>query len=189
MKSINGILYQLSRPISYVFIRHNDKYLYDWALPTLLALLVLSSLGFWVDDWAATFRLVDGIADFVQSLPGFFIAALAAIATFNRADIDKTMDGRDPPSIHTRINNNIIDVKLTRRRFLCLLFSYLTVESFIISILGIASVSIGFLDESNNLVHSIYVTWLFVSVFVFLSCQMLISTLHGLYYLAERVHY
>ncbi|UTV87537.1 hypothetical protein KDX00_03255 [Cobetia amphilecti] len=189
MKKLDFIGYQLSRPISYIFIKHDDKYLYDWSIPFLLALIILSVFGFWLEDWSVVFKLIDSIAGFVQTLPGFFIAALAAIATFNREDIDVLMDGNRPPSIDTRINNDVVNVKLSRRKFLCLLFSYLTVQSFLISILGFVSASFEFVGEDSVLIYNEFVTWGFVSVFIFLSCQMLTSTLHGLYYLAERVHY
>jgi hypothetical protein len=36
------------------------------------------------------------ILGFVQVLPGFYIAALAAIATFNKTDIDKIMAAPAP---------------------------------------------------------------------------------------------
>lgn len=189
MKKIDFIVYQLTRPISYIFIKHDDKYLYDWAIPILLMLIISGALGFWLEDWSVTFNLINSIAEFVQALPGFFIAALAAIATFNRADIDVVMDGNHPPSLDTRINNSIVNVKLSRRRFLCLLFSYLTVQSFVISILGFVSNSFGFVGEDNTIVYNVFVTWGFVAIFMLLFCQLLTSTLHGLYYLAERVHY
>lgn len=189
MKSARYVIYQLLRPVSYVLIKHEDKHIYDWSIPLLLSLLAIAGFGFSNFGWAAAFSVIEGFSGFVQNLPGFFIAALAAVATFNRVDIDKTMDGKHPPSIHTWVGNQVVDQPLTRRRFLCLLFSYLTVESFIISIMGVFANSLGFMAEDGSLTSSLATAWVFCSVFTFLSFQLLVSTLHGMYYLAERVHY
>lgn len=189
MKSARYVIYQLLRPVSYVLIKHEDKYIYDWSIPLLLSLMTVAAFGFSGLGWEASFSVIQGFSNFVQNLPGFFIAALAAVATFNRVDIDKTMDGKHPPSLHTWVGNQVVDQPLTRRRFLCLLFSYLTVESFAISIMGVFSTSLDFVSQDGSLATSAIAAWVFCSAFTFLSFQLLVSTLHGMYYLAERVHY
>lgn len=189
MKSSRYIMYQLLRPVSYVLIKHEDKHIYDWSIPLLLSIVTLAVFSFIGGGWSVGFSMIAGFSEFVQNLPGFFIAALAAIATFNRVDIDKTMDGKHPPSLDTWVGNQVVNQPLTRRRFLCLLFSYLTVESFLIAILGIVADSVGFVSNEGVLQANVVSAWVFATFFVFISFQLLVSTLHGMYYLAERVHY
>ncbi|WP_280569358.1 hypothetical protein [Chromohalobacter sp. 296-RDG] len=189
MKSSRYIVYQLLRPVSYVLIKHEDKHIYDWSIPLLLSICTIAGSSFIGAGWSFAFDMINGFSGFVQNLPGFFIAALAAIATFNRVDIDKTMDGKHPPSLDTWVGNQVVPQPLTRRRFLCLLFSYLTVESFVIAIMGVVAGSVGFVSSDGNLQANVISAWAFVIFFVFISFQLLVSTLHGMYYLAERVHY
>jgi polyferredoxin len=81
---------------------------------------------------------------------------------------------------------------LTRRRFLCLQYAYLTTLSIAISIFASLGISLapairgvitdlGFRKNPRCPVN----TWLFN--FLFLS-QMMVATLWGLYYLADRIH-
>lgn len=130
------IFYQLLRPFSYLKIVHEDKWIYDWLVPTVFTVLTLvfCYLLVPVDDISGSTGLVAGLVGFIANLPGFFIAALAAVATFNKNDIDELM--ANPPKIEIIHHGNPLMVEMTRRRFLCVLFSYLTAISIIIVVLG-----------------------------------------------------
>jgi len=134
-----------------------------------------------LDRLAGNTGLISQITDFVANLPGFFIAALAAVATFNRLDIDETMD--NPPEIEVIHHGNPLMVKMTRRRFLCVLFSYLTA----VSIFLVLATRFG-LAISAPQGYEIIFSWIGVSGFIFILSQMITATFLGLYYLGERLH-
>ncbi|EOC0041980.1 hypothetical protein ACI0X2_004058, partial [Cronobacter turicensis] len=118
--------------------------MYDWIAPFFLTLF---SLGyFYLFNISEKTIIEDGgviktIASFISNLPGFYIAALAAIATFNREQIDHPLiNDKGSPSIDVRVtkeNGHVVNTTepLTRRLFLCMLFAYLTALSIFIIIM------------------------------------------------------
>ncbi len=182
----------LLRPLSYLFIEHKLKWKVDWLYPFLLAILS-TSLLFWLKQFAPVTLYADGgiivkILNFVQVLPGFYIAALAAIATFNKTDIDKTMPA-PAPKIDIMVQGRNVAIELTRRRFLCSMFAFLTAESIILIVLAIfassAYVSI------KAIIHEPWQIWasgLFTLTFFLLFWQMIVASFWGLYYLGDRLH-
>lgn len=181
-KEFGLIFYQLTRPLSYLRIKHEDKWIYDWLIPVLItAATVYVSFNFIEPkDLLGPNGLISSIVGFVANLPGFFIAALAAVATFNKDDIDQTMD--NPPKIEIMYQGNCQMVDMTRRRFLCVLFSYLTAISIFIVLFTKISLSIDLGQEHK------YLSWIGITVFFFLLWQMVVATVLGLYYLGERLH-
>jgi hypothetical protein len=65
-------------------------------------------------------KMIQDYSNLLYVLPGFYIAALAAIATFNAPTMDVPLDGQNTELCSQE--ENIQTRKLTRRRFLCLLF-------------------------------------------------------------------
>lgn len=177
------IIYQLTRPISYLLIKHEDKKIYDWLVPTILTIITIIFSYYFIplEKIVAENGVISQIVDFIANLPGFFIAALAAVATFNRHDIDEPM--ANSPKIEILYQGNPLMIEMTRRRFLCVLFSYLTAISIFLVI-----VSRFFLMMSlpSEYFHSI--CWLGFVIFVFVLWQMITATVLGLYYLGERLH-
>lgn len=182
--------YQITRPFSYLRIEHPVKKIFDWLAP--LAISIISSLIFILCGNEINFLGENGfiskISSFVQILPGFYIAALAAIATFNRHDIDKYMP--DPtPQVDIIIRGQKNKIKLTRRRFLCMLFAFLTAESILLAILSVFSTSfsssIKAILPQNTHSFSLHA---FLFMYVFLFWQMIIATFLGLYYLGDRLN-
>lgn len=119
---------------------------------------------------------IKSISGFVSNLPGFYIAALAAIATFNREQIDYPLIGTNgTPFIkitRTKENGRIVDTqeKLTRRLFLCMLFSFLTALSICIVIFN------AFITPLINILNNDIANWCYIIIFLFLTWQMLVST-------------
>jgi len=188
--------YQLLRPLAFASVKGPTLNAYRWGAPIALSVLgggayLLLPKGIdLVGDKSAS----DFMASFFVTLPGFFIAALAAVVAFNGGDLDKEMPGVTVP---IRANGDDAPVELTLRMFLCYLFSYLTVLSFI----GFfASVVGALLTPSLNHwiaavpgvphqheLHSLLGT-LFIVGLTFLSASVVLCTALGLYFLAERVH-
>jgi hypothetical protein len=182
----------LLRPFSYLHIDHDVKKHVDWTLPIVLAFI--SSLALWgLAQWGDMViyggnGVIAKVLGFVQNLPGFYIAALAAIATFNRPDIDMHIP-EPTPVMDIKIHGRNVAIKLTRRRFLCAMFAFLTAESILIT--GAAIMGLSIADPVKSRVSmSIWplMKYTYFFVFMVLVWQMLVATFWGLYYLGEKLH-
>lgn len=188
----------LLRPFAFLGIQHPDKTLrlINWVLPSLLAVastaLMLGVSG--LNVFGET-GLLAKIQNFVQSLPGFYLAALTAVAAFGNAGMDELMPGTPPTGIILH-NGALGRFDLTRRRMLSMMFAFLTAVSFLLTFALIAAVSFA------SLVHAWLLGWGFtyagcvillakgVVVFaaMFALWQMLLITAWGLFYLGDRIH-
>jgi hypothetical protein len=99
--------------------------------------------------------LLGSLLTLVSTLPGFYIAGLAAVATFGSATMDHEMPA-PAPEVKIRVRGRLISVKLTRRLFLSYLFSYLVVLSFGLCFTLIA---INALVPSIDILHAFIVQW------------------------------
>lgn len=182
----------LLSPLSYLRIRHEQKTFVDWTLPALLSFLSvvliffaskLSSINIYKEG-----ELISKILSFTQNLPGFYVAALAAIATFNKISIDQVMP--DPaPKINILIQGRSVPIELTRRRFLCLMFAFLTAESIsvILSIIFGQFMYLPIKSITPERLHA-HISAIYMLILLFMFWQMIITTLWGLFYLGERLH-
>jgi hypothetical protein len=189
-------MWRLVKPLDYLRIDHPEKRLFDWWIPILLGTLLSGS--WWVDGFRSALFLPDGFISQLQSLlsilSGFFIAALAAVATFEGHSMDRAMPGKHPLTLHLRRSQEV--ETLSRRRFLCLMFGYLAflslalyflmmlVSTFRSAIEKILDTTLkGVEPEMLVLVH-----WIFWAVYCMALVQLLTNTLLGLYYLTDRIH-
>ena len=186
------MLKNILRPLSYLTIDHSEKRVVDWiyplALSTLTVIAIFSLKVFGAVSIYSADGLVSRVVGLVQSLPGFYIAALAAIATFNKADIDMKMPS-PAPKINISIRGKIEEIDLTRRRFLCLMFSFLAAESILIVVIAFFAES-ALIPVKNLLPKQLYTPTSLVFLFVFFTMfwQMIVATFWGLYYLGDRLH-
>lgn len=182
----------LLRPLSYLSIKHKQKWRVDWLYPLVFA-VVSTGLLFYLKKFGniplyADGALISKILSFVQCLPGFYIAALAAIATFNKKDIDKTMPA-PAPKLDILVRDQTVTIELTRRRFLCSMFAFLTAESLILIVLAIFGQAIYLPIKTSLSVQ--YHSWVSAAYILVLLCvfwQMLITSFWGLFYLGDRLH-
>lgn len=163
----------------------NQKLWIDLYLP-----LIVSSFSFLVwwrfgvehSPYFFNSTAFDVIINFLQTLPGFYLAALAVIASLNNGFLDELTYGEGP------IDTN--NEEMSRRRFLTNCVSYLAVLSMFL--IGLSS-CIKYLDQINVL-GSFAVEYrpilygLCISLFVFLLVQLFFITLLCLYYLGDRLH-
>jgi hypothetical protein len=185
------LTYQLLRPFGYIVIHHPVKRIVDWYVPAVLlgiSLIAIMPFRDGMNVWASS-GLIASAQGFVQGLPGFYIAALAAVATFGApgTSLDKVIP--DPtPTLATRFAGTWVDMKLSRRKFLCFLFSYLTALSIVLSLYAYYAQSVAVparrllpnaVDALSLIALMIYVYFLF---------QLVVITLWGLYYLGDRMH-
>lgn len=176
-------------PLAYLRINHPSKGVLDWLYPLVFA--ALSVCLIWTFGRpgliAGPSGLLDRLILVCSILPGFYIAALAAIATFNRPDIDATMP--DPtPTLKVEIGGrpNVID--LTRRRFLAYLFAFLCWESIALLIACVFAgiTAAGVMGTLGRYAPAAKYAFLFMLLLVF--WQLVFATCLGLYYLGDRLN-
>lgn len=186
------MLTDLLRPFSFLTITHPTKkpIFVNWVVPAIAAAIVVSgmvSIGISIDVFGSN-GLLSRLLGFIQSLPGFYIAALAAIATFNNRDMLKLMPGV-PPIGTVNYNGFPERVPMSRRRFLSSMFAYLTALSICLT-LG-AVVMLALADPVKSLLPQEAHPWIKAGVFfLFIGFvfQMVAVTLWGLYYLGDKLH-
>ncbi len=208
------IRYRLTSPWRYFRIQDDTSFLawIDWYLPVSIAFLsiigmVTKSYYFvpkahdLVTNTFENILAVCSLSNIIYILPGFFIAALSAIATFDKPSLDEYMPGTNPPRVNLKMSGieNINEYTLTRRRFLCMMFSFLSAQSLILAI--IIFITKNFIIDLGIKLKPIFCsmcTWglsfslefffqLLAFFILFIFFQIVFITLHGLYYLGERL--
>lgn len=181
------------RAFDFLKIRYPDKSHRPslYVLPFFFAMATCAFVHIIDDDFVVnlfTSNAFDNISTFVQVLPGFYIASLAAIASYSNEHIDNKISGATPYLVeHLSVGNR--PSELSRRRFLTLLFGYLAAVSILLTIALFfirLSYDVGFLRVSTTIFNGLYMLacLLFFSVFY----QLVLLTLFGIYYLADRMH-
>ena len=131
-----------------------------------------------------------------STLPGFFIAALAAVSTFSRPEMDMTMPS-PAPQLRLKVGNERDWVPLTFRMFLSHLFGYLTTLAFLavfffvgVDVLsGSGSDILGRIVAADNYQSSASLfNVTYVGLAAWLSAKIVGTTLLGIYFLSERIH-
>lgn len=183
------MLDQLMQPIDYLRIKHPSKWIVDWLIP-ILTTGIFCVLMFLIEPINRFNQsgVIQSFTQFIQTLPGFYIASLAVVVTLNRPGMDELI--LDPtPYISQKLRGKDNDIPLTRRRFLSMLFAFLTAESLISVFMGILGPLIaGPISKlTPGSIHTI-LGELFMACFFFLVFQMTICTLWGLHYLGSRAH-
>lgn len=170
--SLRSLLYILPCTLAIVFC-------------SIFALIDFSSA---VDINIFNHEAFDNISTFVQILPGFYIGSLAAIASYNYAPMDNVMS-LPAPFLREPVAGGLRESKLSRRRYLTLMFGYLSAIS-ILSAVFIFIVrlvyAVNIFAVSAVIYNSVYYVIAFIFFFIF--WQMIMVTLFGIYYLADRMH-
>lgn len=188
--------YQFMRPIAFLTVKGPGLNFYKFYGPLILSVF---SVGVYllapvkiqlVGSGSAT----DHMIGFFSILPGFFIASLAAIVAFQGGDLDEIMPD---VSVMVVVQGESALVDITLRVFLCYLFSFLTVASFVGfficvggSLMAPSLLEIVMSAESPG-AQSFVITVLeagFVAVLTIVTASVVLCTAQGLYFLAERVH-
>jgi hypothetical protein len=142
-------------------------------------------------------KYLDYLLQIVGILPGFYIAALAAAATFSNPSLDEPMPGLDAPTIDIVRGGKIFEVRMTMRIFMCHLFSYLSAMSFVTSLVLLATIELypslkhlqdafGSDSAAGNALQVI--SYASVGLATYLFWMIIVITMHGLYFLVERMH-
>ena len=185
---------KLLQPLKYLTIKHEEKKRYDFWYPLTISFVVVAIYWFIDKPFSILGKngLVPQINGLLQILIGFYIASLAAIATFSNKNIDSVMDGT-PPTVKEKFNRKYRDIPLIRRRFLCYLFGYLALSGFIL--FGVGLIMTLFSPQLEQYISMIPYSYAlkiakttFVWGYTFALANIISTTLLGLYYLTIRIH-
>ncbi len=192
------IAYELLRWTAYRSIRHDHMKWYVWIIPggaALASALVYSILPI-RPPLIGSEGVLPRIVDVMALLPGFFISALAAVATFDRPEMDEPLP-RPAPTIRVYRSGEWNDFELTRRTFLTYLFSYLCIMSLLATVLClalplivpnlVAITSNTFISQYKLNVISV-LSGLTVLTISYVCFSIIVTTLHGVYFLSEIIH-
>lgn len=190
---------QLLSPLTYLRIRQGkgrfyySKRFYDFGLPITLGILT-SMICFSLPVEPVLLGdtgILNQVSGLLQLLVAFFIAALAAVATFDRKSMDQEMRGH--PALLKRWDpqeEKESDKVLTRRQFVCHLFGYLAFSSlFLLFMIIVAKMVYPSLEKVIEFkflecleVFSIFSFWC-------IFWNIIISTVLGLYFLSDRMQH
>ena len=190
--------YEISRGLAYRKIVHPEMVIYNWLIPSIFS---AASMIFYLflpvkpmllgKDGAFSLSL-----PIFATLPGFYIAALAAVATFGGPGMDTEMP-EPPPTIKIMVKGNFIDNALSRRQFMSYLFMYLVITSFALcGFLLAGSILSGSAQHFKPAILALHFGALIwellkasaVLVAVVLCSLVAAATLQGAFFLGERMH-
>lgn len=189
--------YQLTRPFAFLRVREASLDTYRWIIP--LSVSFISGVGYVAlpvrIDLFGDGSASDYLIMFFAALPGFYIAALAAVATFQGRDLDRELNDGSI-TIPMIIGGERDYVSLTLRTFLSHLFAYLTAICFIgffAAVLAsvLAPNILVIAEEAGLKLDSPLMRMapaLYTAALAFIAASIAACTAHGLYFLAERVH-
>ncbi|WP_269515355.1 hypothetical protein [Brevundimonas subvibrioides] len=193
---------QLATPCNYLRIRHGEdvfrsKLVYDLILPGLLAggtlaVALICDMPLSVLEDKELFGAMSGL---LAILIGFYMAALAAVSTFDRAGIDNKLEGHDALlSVRRTDGRGRVDKKLSYRQFISYLFGYASFLSFIIYVALFLGKSVWSKMEAavrqirfgpEVMVYGIEPLSFYLTAFFM--WQLFLVSLLGIYFLAERI--
>ncbi|MEY9731724.1 hypothetical protein [Bradyrhizobium yuanmingense] len=185
------LLYQLLRPLAYMTIKDESKWKIDILLPLCFAIactLIYVVLPKQVPIFSGSGGFVTLFIGLLQILPGFYLTALAAVATFNRPDMDFLMP-RPAPRVTISVSGVPQQIELTRRRMLSMLFGYLTFVCFALYFGSVISLIVA--PNAKELIAASLHWWIlrsFVFAYAFFMGQLIFITMFGLYQLSDRMH-
>jgi hypothetical protein len=169
---------------------------YNWWFPLGFAFLfTLATLLFPGDIvMSGDGGFFSGVIGAISLLPGFYIASLAAVATFGADHMDEIMPS-PTPSVIIRTAQTSGPEPLSRRMFLSYLFGYLAISSLLLVAVsfildmttpGVANfIETQFTTSAGRIIEILQLVVLFF--FTFVLGSILVTTLHGTYYLMERI--
>jgi hypothetical protein len=193
---MSELFYQLGRCFAFRQIEHGQLPWITWRLP--LALTAVVAVAFIMlpakPDLFGDGGLNGSILSLVATLPGFFIAALAAVSTFQRETLDETMPAPAPRlKLRTRGQDDAVD--LTMRMFLSHLFAYLTAYSFLLALLCVVcealAPAVRAMIQASNFdaaLLNLLVRLGYVAMAAWFLSNIITAALFGMYFLAERMH-
>lgn len=137
-----------------------------------------------------SFGLLNQLSAFLAVFAPFFLASLAAVATFAGPDfLDESFQMSSDVELDIVGELGALQpMDVTPRHFLSLLFGYCCVIAlglFLLTIL-VPAIAPGVSDLFGT--WATILGWLFLFLFLFLFFQIILLTLLGIYYLSDKIH-
>lgn len=180
------------RTLNFLRVKHEFAAAYTYWYPAIATACTIGLLFFLVPSINAygPTGLINQLSPFLAVFAPFFLAALAAIATFSGPKfIDESFQMTSDVTLKFAGELGVVEPQdVTPRHFLSLLFGYCCVVSlglFLLSVLvpilapKVAAMFGGYAEFSG---------WIFLSLYLFLFFQIILLTLLGIYYLSDKVH-
>lgn len=157
----------------------------SWLAPVLLSAIVMFIVYIMPGDIKVSGQggFVERVITIMTISGGFFVTSLTVILTNESRIINSAFIGEKKPKIKGE------DEYLTRKRFLSLLFGYISFVSFlIVGLLSFAlilspSLKLALTDSAYEIIE--YISGFVLLVFLF---QVFLFSLVGLHYLTDRLH-
>jgi len=192
---------QLLTPTKYLRVKHGEgilrsKAAYDYVLPIALAALTCGAF-LWLEIPLSFFdytQFVTRIIDLLELMIVFYVAALAAVATFERKGIDKPLKGTDATlRVRHHDSGKWVTKKLTYRQFISYLFGYLSFLSlclYIVTVIlavGWPALKLRIKDDPLAWIVTDVADPAFFFLVFFALWQLTLTSLLGIYFLTERI--
>jgi len=180
------------RSLNYLRVNHQYAVRYNWVYPTFLggALALVVLLLTSTDSSFERNGLLTSFTPVLSILAPFYIAALAAVSTFSGT---KAID--EPFKMSRPVLLKVIgdggdweNIDVSPRHFLSLLFGYCTALSMFLLTVSIFSPLV---LKGIKVISTTYSEWLLggaLIAFLILFSQLVLCTLLGVYFLADRIH-
>lgn len=176
-------------------VKHGDMLYLVWIFPTVLSVLATGAIVFSARPPSllgepSVSKIIFSI--FAQ-LPGFFIAALAAVAALRNKFLDVTMP-KPTPTIPIKIRTEIENQELTLRTFLLLSLGYLSALSLLIlaaSAIGTYAFdakAVGEFTPQAPLYVILGAKFIAGVVYLYFPFSVLATSLHVVYFLSDGAH-
>jgi hypothetical protein len=187
-------LRQIGACFNYIRIRDGDnlyysKRVFDFILPAVFAIGSVL-VHFFVGAKPIAFGengILSGFRDLLELLAPFFLASLAAVATFGSDKLSLPLRGNPAVmAVRTEYGGQVKDITLSRRQFMCYLFGYLCSISMFVLICTIIGDSIA----KSSLIVCMWpaIAWIAVVISYFVLWHILFVTLLSIYFLSDRLH-
>ena len=169
----------------------------DFVLPFVLSALTCGAF-YWLGIALAPFthpEMLKRLTDLLALMIVFYMAALAAVATFERKGIDKGLKGEDAILfVRHHDGGHFVKKKLSYRQFISYLFGFLSFLSLNLYIF-IVLISVAWPKLEKHFESHQHIIWVLKNVadpftfFVlfFFVWQLIITSLLGIYFLTERI--
>lgn len=184
------MFFQLFTPLQFVRIKFEKKLPLLAVFPSVVA--IFPTYLHWTTSIDFNLYGGGGVVEALNSLLpimiGFYVAALAAVATMDREMLDEEIQGSQV-TLRRMYQGKQITENLTRRRFLCYMFGYLSfmcIVSYILGSFGQVGSEIISKFACQDLREIFSATAIFA--YFFLYSNLIITTMFGLHYLSERIH-
>lgn len=176
------ILQKLCEPLRYLKITHREKTFFDYVLPAIATAIFLVVNQYLLPKpllFLGEKSIVSIVNGILQMLSGFYIASLAAVATFSRPEIDEQM--LNAPTLNS--------IPVTRRLFLTHLFGYLAFTSIMLYFIGgFAQIATENINQIAGSEYGEIISWFAKSFYTFGIFNLIFVTLLGLYFMIDRIH-